>query len=247
MTIAGKTALITGASRGIGREIAATFAEAGANLFLAYQSTPMDETLKLISERNSGCKVETFKGDVSNSEVADAAVKECVEKFGTVDILINNAGITRDGLLIRMKDSDWDDVININLKGAFNLVRAVSKVMLKKRTGKIVNIGSVVGSMGNAGQVNYSASKSGLEGLTKSVARELASRNIQANLIAPGYISTDMTDKLDDKARDAILVGIPAGKLGKPEDVAQAALFLASTASDYVTGNVLHVNGGMYM
>ncbi|MDH5543796.1 MAG: 3-oxoacyl-[acyl-carrier-protein] reductase [Nitrospinota bacterium] len=245
--ITGKTALITGASRGIGREIAATFAEAGANLFLAYQSTPMDETLKLVAERKNGCKVETFKGDVSDSGVADAAVKECVEKFGTIDILVNNAGVTRDGLLIRMKDSDWDDVININLKGAFNLVRAVSKIMLKKRTGKIINIGSVVGSMGNAGQVNYSASKAGLEGLTKSVARELASRNIQANLIAPGYISTDMTDKLDDKARDAILGGIPAGKLGKPEDVAKAALFLASEASDYITGNVLHVNGGMYM
>lgn len=242
----GKTALITGASRGIGREIAVAFAENGANLFLTYNSTPMDETLKAVGDAGGG-ETATFKGNVAESGASESAVAECKEKFGGVDILINNAGITRDGLLMRMKDDDWDAVLNTNLKGAFSMVRAVSKVMIKKRAGKIINVGSVVGSMGNAGQVNYAASKAGLIGLTKSVARELASRNVQVNLIAPGYIGTDMTDALDDKAKEAIMQGIPAGKLGTPRDVANSALFLASSNSDYITGHVLHVNGGMYM
>ena len=243
----GKTALITGASRGIGREIAVAFAENGANLFLTYNSTPMDETLKAVADADGGGEVITFKGNVTESDASDAAVAECKEKFGGVDILINNAGITRDGLLMRMKDADWDDVINTNLKGAFSMVRAVSKVMIKKRAGKIINIGSVVGSMGNAGQVNYAASKAGLIGITKAVARELASRNVQVNLIAPGYIETDMTDAMDDKAKDAITQSIPAGRLGATRDIANSALFLASSNSDYITGHVLHVNGGMYM
>ena len=241
----GKCALITGASRGIGRELAVAFAGAGANLFLTYKNTPLDDTIKAIAGHK--VEVEPCKADVANPEEASAAVKACVEKFGGLDILVNNAGITKDGLLMRMKDSDWDDVINTNLKGAFNMIRAASRTMIKKRAGKVINIGSVVGSTGNAGQVNYSASKAGLIGLTKAVARELAARNIQANLIAPGYILTDMTEALDEKAKNAIIENIPSGKLGTPGDVAGAALFLASNASDYITGQVLQVNGGLYM
>ena len=244
-TLEGKVALITGAARGIGREIASAFAKAGAKLFLTYNSTPLDGTLELISEH--AVEIDSFKADVSDPDSATAAVKACVEKFGGIGILVNNAGVTRDGLLMRMKDSDWDAVINTNLKGAFNLIRAASRTMIKKRAGKMINIGSVVGSTGNPGQANYAASKAGLEGLTKAVARELASRNIQANLIAPGFIVSDMTEALDEKARNAIIESIPLGRLGKPEDVADAALFLASSASDYITGHVLHVNGGLYM
>ena len=241
----GKVALITGSARGIGQQIAATFAKAGADLFLTYNNTKLDATLELVSEHS--VDVDSFKADVANSEEAAATVKACVEKFGRIDILINNAGVTRDGLLMRMKDSDWDDVINTNLKGAFNLIRAASRTMIKKRAGKIINIGSVVGSIGNPGQANYAASKAGLEGLTKAVAKELAGRNIQANLIAPGFIVSDMTEALEEKARNAIIENIPLRRLGKPEDVADAALFLASSASSYITGHVLHVNGGLYM
>ena len=241
----GKCALITGGSRGIGRELAVAFAGAGVNLFLTYRNTPLDDTIKSLADYK--VEVESFKADVAVPEEASAAVKACVEKFGGLDILVNNAGITKDGLLMRMKDSDWDDVINTNLKGAFNMIRAASRTMIKKRAGKVITIGSVVGSTGNAGQVNYSASKAGLIGLTKAVARELAARNVQANLIAPGYILTDMTKALDEKAKNAIIENIPSGKLGTPGDVAGAALFLASSASDYITGQVLHVNGGLYM
>ena len=241
----GKTALVTGSARGIGQQISAAFAKAGANLFLTYNNTPLDETTKILSEYS--IQIDSFKADVSDSDGAASAIKACVEKFGQIDILVNNAGITRDGLLMRMKNSDWDDVINTNLKGAFNMIRAASRPMIKKRTGKIINIGSVVGTTGNPGQANYSASKAGLEGLTKAVARELAGRNIQANLIAPGFIVSDMTEALEEKARNAIIENIPLRRLGKPEDVAEAALFLASSASDYITGHVLHVNGGLYM
>jgi len=244
-SLAGKTALITGAARGIGREMAIAFAEEGADLFLTYARTPLDDTLSAVSPL--GAKVETFKADVAKTAEADSAVKECVSKFGGLDILVNNAGITRDGLLMRMKESDWDDVIDTNLKGAFNMIRAATKTMIKKRAGKIINIGSVVGSMGNAGQANYAASKAGLVGLTKAVAKELASRNVQVNLIAPGYIVTDMTDQLDEKAKNAIMEGIPLKRLGSVRDVANAALFMSTPASDYITGHVLHVNGGLYM
>ncbi len=245
MTIKGKTVFITGASRGIGRELAVAYAKGGANLFITYNSTPPKDTLLAISEH--GAEAQAVKLDVSDSSAVDEAVKSCVERFGTVDVLVNNAGITKDGLLIRMKESDWDDVIDANLKGAFNMMKSVSKIMIKKRVGKIVNIGSIVGSMGNPGQANYSASKAGLIGLTKSVARELASRNIQVNLVAPGYIETDMTDELNEKQKETILESIPLKKLGTTADVANSVLFLSSSASDYITGHVLHVNGGMYM
>ncbi len=243
--LSGKVALVTGSARGIGKAIAEEFAGAGAKLFLTYNRTPLDETLKTLSE--CGAETSSMMADVSNSEQAAGAVKACVEKFGGVDILVNNAGVTKDGLIMRMKDADWDSVINTNLKGAFNVIRAASKYLIKKRAGKVINIGSVVGATGNAGQSNYAASKAGMVGLTKAVAREFGSRNIQVNLIAPGYISTDMTDALDEKAKKALTDSIPLKRLGMPSDVAASALFLASPASDYITGSVLHVNGGIYM
>ncbi len=245
MTFKGKTVFITGASRGIGRELAVAFAEAGANLFITYNRTAPEDTLARLSALDAD--VEAVQLDVADSTAAADAVRKCAERFGTVDVLINNAGVTKDGLLMRMKDEDWDAVMDTNLKGTFNMVKAAVKIMIKKRAGKIINIGSVIGSMGNAGQANYSASKAGLSGLTKSAARELAPRNIQVNLIAPGYISTDMTEALDDGTKNAILAMIPMKKLGTPRDVANAALFLASSASDYITGQEIHVNGGMYM
>jgi len=245
MTLKGKIVLITGASRGIGREFAVAFAEAGAGLFITYNRTAPEDTLARLSALDAD--VEAVRLDVADSTAAADAVSGCVKRFGTVDVLINNAGVTRDGLLMRMKDEDWNTVMDTNLKGAFNMIKAAVRVMIKKRAGKIINIGSVIGSMGNAGQANYSASKAGLSGLTKSAARELAPRNIQVNLIAPGYISTDMTEALDDGTKNAILAMIPMKKLGTPRDVANAALFLASPAADYITGQEIHVNGGMYM
>ncbi len=220
-------------------------AEAGANVYLTYNSSPADETLKCVLEQ--GVQGISAKLDVSKSEEADAAVKQCVEKLGGIDILVNNAGITKDGLLMRMKDADWDAVLDTNLKGAFNMIRAASRPMMKKHYGRIINIGSVVGSTGNPGQANYSASKSGLIGLSKAVARELASRNILVNVVAPGYIITEMTDVLGDDVKNSILGGIPLKKFGTVRDVANATVFLASDASSYITGQVLHVNGGLYM
>ncbi|MBI3580517.1 MAG: 3-oxoacyl-[acyl-carrier-protein] reductase [Nitrospinae bacterium] len=244
-TLGGKTALITGGSRGIGLEIVAAFAEAGANVFLTYNNTAPDEALRRARAFGAGCVAARL--DVSKTDEADAAVKQCVEKFGGVDVLVNNAGITRDGLLMRMKDEDWDAVMYTNLKGAFNMMRAASRPMMKKRFGRIINVGSVVGSSGNPGQANYCASKAGLIGLTKSAARELASRNILVNVVAPGFITTDMTDALAEDAKKALLDSIPLGRFGAGKDVAGAALFLASDAAGYVTGQVLHVNGGLYM
>ncbi|MBI5178625.1 MAG: 3-oxoacyl-[acyl-carrier-protein] reductase [Nitrospinae bacterium] len=244
-TLSGKTALVTGASRGIGQDIAVACAEAGANVFLTYHNTPADQTVQLAHAH--GTAVHAVKADVSKSEEADAAVKQCVEKFGGVDILVNNAGITKDGLLMRMKDADWDAVMDTNLKGAFNMIRAVSRPMMKKRAGRIVNIGSVVGSSGNPGQANYAASKAGLIGLTMAVARELASRDILVNVVSPGYIVTDMTDVLGEEVKKSILAGIPLGRFGSARDISNAVLFLASDAGGYITGQVLHVNGGLYM
>lgn len=244
-TLSGKVALVTGASRGIGREIAVTLAEAGADVFITYNANPADGVLAAI--RAHGVRGEQAQLNVTDGARCDAVVKECTEKLGGVDILVNNAGITKDGLLMRMKDADWDEVLDTNLKGAFNMTRAVSRPMMKKHAGRIINIGSVVGAIGNAGQANYAASKAGQEGLTKAVAKELASRNILVNLIAPGYIVTEMTDVLGDDVKKAVLEGIPVKRFGSTRDVANAVVFLASGAADYITGQVLHVNGGMYM
>jgi len=241
-----QVAIVTGASRGIGRCIALALAEEGAKLVVSARSE--DALAKLVDEiKTAGGEAVAVSADVAKSEDADNLVAAAIDNFGRVDILVNNAGITRDGLLLRMKDEDWDAVLETNLKGAFVCTRAVSKVMSKQRYGRIINISSVVGEMGNPGQANYSASKAGLIGLTKSNAKELARRNITVNAITPGYIVTDMTDEMGDKAKDELSSQIPLGRLGESDDVAQAVLFLASKGAGYITGQTLGVNGGMYM
>ncbi|MBT0665797.1 3-oxoacyl-[acyl-carrier-protein] reductase [Geobacter pelophilus] len=242
----GKIALITGASRGIGRSISLALAAQGAkivavDLDLAATEVVVEELKQL------GAEAIAVQGNVTVAEDAEKMVDAAVAKFGRVDILVNNAGITRDGLLLRMKDEDWDAVLTVNLKGAFLCTRAVSKVMTKQRSGRIINIASIVGQMGNAGQANYCASKAGLIGLTKSNARELAKRNITVNAVAPGFIATAMTDALSEKVRGELTAQIPLERLGSPEDIANAVVFLAAENSGYITGQVIAVNGGMYM
>jgi 3-oxoacyl-[acyl-carrier protein] reductase len=241
-----KVAIVTGASRGIGRSIALALAGQGAKVVASARGAEALEGL-IAEIRSLGGEAEPVVGDVSVEADANSLVERAVAVYGRVDILVNNAGITRDGLLLRMKNEDWDAVLDTNLKGAFLCIRAVTKVMSKQRSGRIINISSVVGEMGNAGQANYCASKAGLLGLTKSVARELARRNVTVNAITPGFIVTDMTEGMTDKAREAMTEQIPLGRLGKAEDVANAVLFLASDQSAYISGQVLGVNGGMYM
>jgi len=241
-----KVVVITGASRGIGREIALKFAGQGACVVLSARG---EQSVAEFAEdiRSGGGQALAVKGDVANGDDVDHLFALAVESYGRVDILVNNAGITRDGLLMRMKDEDWDAVLDTNLKGAFLCTRAAVKLMSKQKYGRIVNISSVVGEMGNAGQANYSASKAGLLGLTKSVARELARRNVTVNAITPGFIETDMTEALPQKTRESLQAQIPMGTFGKPSDIAQAVLFFSSDATAYITGQVLGVNGGMYM
>ena len=238
-----KTVVITGSSRGIGRGIALQFAKEGANIVLnARKEIPQE----LIDEIEAfGVKTHVVLGDVQHMDDAKRLVTEAKEVFGSVDVLINNAGITRDMLLMRMKEEEFDSVINVNLKGTFNTTQQVSSIMLKQRSGAIINLSSVVGLTGNAGQANYAASKAGVIGLTKSVARELASRGITCNAIAPGFIETDMTEVLSDKVKEATIGQIPLKKLGQVEDVARAAVFLAT--NKYITGQVINVDGGMVM
>lgn len=241
-----KVAVITGASRGIGRSIALALAAQGATIV----AVDMDQasTDAVVAElQAAGGKALAVVANVTVSGDADRMIDAAIETFGRVDILVNNAGITRDGLLMRMKDEEWDAVLNVNLKGAFLCTRAAFKVMSKQRYGRIVNIASVVGQMGNAGQANYCASKAGLIGLTKSNAREMAKRNITVNAVAPGFIATAMTDALSDKVRADLTAQIPLERLGSADDIANAVVFLASEASGYITGHVLAVNGGMYM
>lgn len=242
----GKVAVITGASRGIGRSIALALAGQGAIIV----AVDMDQaaTEAVVAElQASGAKALAVVGNVTVPADTERMIDTAMEAFGRVDILVNNAGITRDGLLMRMKDEDWDAVLNVNLKGAFLCTRAAFKVMSKQRYGRIINIASIVGQMGNAGQANYCASKAGLIGLTKSNARELAKRNITVNAVAPGFIATAMTDALSEKVREELTSQIPLERLGSADDIANAVLFLASEASGYITGHVLAVNGGMYM
>jgi 3-oxoacyl-[acyl-carrier protein] reductase len=241
-----KNALITGSGRGIGREIALLLAKAGANIGVC----DMDlESAKVVASEieSLGRKTIALKADVSKSSDVQAIFTTFMETFGTIDILVNNAGITRDGLLLRMKEEDWDLVLSINLKSAFLCCKEAAKHMLKARKGKIVNISSIVGISGNAAQANYSASKAGLIGLTKTLAKEFALKNIQVNAIAPGFIQTPMTEKLSPEAKEKLLMEIPMRQLGFPRDVANAALFLSSSFSDYVTGHVLAVDGGRSM
>lgn len=241
-----KVAAITGASRGIGRSIALILAGEGAKIVASARNSA--ELEKLVAEiKERGGEAIAVAGDVAVTADADRLVDAAVAAYGRLDILVNNAGITRDGLLLRMKDEDWDAVLNVNLKGAFLCTRAAAKVMSKQRYGRIINISSVVGEMGNAGQANYCASKAGLLGLTKSVARELARRNVTVNAVTPGFIVTDMTEALPEKTREELASQIPLGRLGDAEDIAHAVLFLASDGAGYVTGQVLGVNGGMYM
>lgn len=242
-----KVALVTGGSRGIGRAIAIALAEKGAKVAINYagREDAANETVSII-QKNGGEAI-AIKANVADYEEVEQMVKRVVETFGSLDILVNNAGITRDNLILRMKESDWDDVINTNLKGVFNCTKAVTRQMMKQRGGRIINISSVVGVAGNAGQANYVAAKAGVIGLTKTTAKELASRNITVNAIAPGFIETEMTDALGDDLKQEMLKQIPLGSFGQPEDVANVVLFLASDASRYITGQTIHVDGGMVM
>jgi 3-oxoacyl-[acyl-carrier protein] reductase len=241
----GKVALITGASRGIGKAIAIAFAQQGASI--AFTDMRRDEIMEATEREIQaiGVKVIGYASDASSFDDSERAVDEIAKEFGRIDILVNNAGITRDNLLMRMTEADWDLVIKVNLKSVFNLTKAVQKYMLKQRSGSIINMSSVVGVNGNGGQSNYSASKAGLIGFTKSIAQELGSRNIRCNAIAPGYIETEMTAKLSEEVRTQWAQQIPLRRGGKPEDVAQACVFFASDLSGYVTGQVLSVCGGM--
>lgn len=241
--LTGKSALVTGASGGIGAEIARALHARGATVGLS--GTRVDPLQSLADEL--GTRAHVLPCNLSDAEAVDALPKQAIEAMGALDILVNNAGITRDGLLMRMRDDDWDDVINVNLTSTMRLCRGVLRGMLKSRWGRIINIGSVVGVTGNPGQVNYSASKAGVIGLSKSLAQEVANRGVTVNVIAPGFIETAMTDKLNDDQKGAILGGIPAGRMGSPSEIASAAVYLASPEAAYVTGNTLHVNGGMAM
>ncbi len=241
-----RVAIITGASRGIGRSIALALAAQSAKIVAV--DLDLAATEAFVAElKASGAEAIAVQGNVTAAEDVDNMVNAAKEAFGQIDILVNNAGITKDALLLRMKDSDWDAVLTVNLKGAFLCTKAVAKVMSKQRSGRIINIASVVGQMGNAGQANYCASKAGLMGLTKSNARELAKRNVTVNAVAPGFIATDMTDALPEEKRQELAAQIPLERLGSADDIANAVLFLASDTSGYITGQVLAVNGGMYM
>ena len=245
--LTGKVALVTGASRGIGRAIALKLSDAGAKVAINFAgNVEKAEGVKAEIESRGGAAM-LVQGKVDNFEVVTEIVKKVFENWGTVDILVNNAGITRDDLLLKMSESEFDEVIATNLKGVFNCTKAVTKLMMKQRSGKIVNMTSVVGLIGNAGQTNYAASKAGVIGFTKSAAKELAARGITVNAIAPGFIATDMTDKLPDKIKEESLKQIPLGKYGTPEDVANLAAFLVSEQAAYITGQVINVDGGMVM
>ncbi|MBC2580935.1 3-oxoacyl-[acyl-carrier-protein] reductase [Clostridium sp. DJ247] len=243
----GKTAIVTGASRGIGKAIALKLAELGANIVLNYRNDAKSVEEVITQVEALGSKAVAVQGDVGVFAEAETIIKKAVETFGTLDILVNNAGITKDGLILRMKEEDFDKVIQVNLKGAFNCIRHATPIMVKQKGGKIVNLSSVVGVTGNAGQINYSAAKAGIIGVTKSAAKELASRGINVNAVAPGYIQTDMTEVLSDKVKEATLGNIPFKRFGTAEDVANIVVFLCSPASDYITGQVINVDGGMVM
>lgn len=245
--LSGKTALVTGASRGIGRAIALELAAAGADVAVNYAGSEEAAAAVAREIEGMGRRAITIKADVGNASEAEQMVSQTIEAFGHIDILVNNAGITRDNLIMRMKEEEFDQVINTNLKGVFNCIKAVTRPMMKQRSGRIINISSVVGALGNPGQANYVAAKAGVIGLTKASARELASRGITVNAVAPGFIATDMTDKLSDEQKGALLPQIPLGRMGGPEEIARVVRFLASEDASYLTGQTLHVDGGMYM
>ncbi|RST75458.1 3-oxoacyl-[acyl-carrier-protein] reductase [Siminovitchia acidinfaciens] len=247
MKLEGKVALVTGASRGIGRATALALAEAGADVVVNYAGST-DKANEVVEKIKSlGREAIAYQCNVSDSDAVQAMVKDTIAKFGKLDILVNNAGITRDNLLMRMKENEWDDVIDTNLKGVFLCTKAVTRQMMKQRSGRIINVASIVGVIGNPGQANYVAAKAGVIGLTKSTARELASRGITVNAVAPGFITTDMTDQLTEEQKEAMLQQIPLDRFGQASDIAGTVLFLASDDANYITGQTIHVDGGMVM
>lgn len=245
MSLKSKVALVTGGSRGIGREIALELAKTGVDIAITYVNNLEKASIVIEEIISYGVRAIAIQANVSIEEDVTNMIKTIEKELGSVDILVNNAGVTKDNLLIRMKEDEWDEVMNVNLKGTFLCTKAVSRSMMKKRYGKIINITSVVGIMGNAGQGNYSASKAGVIGFTKSMAKELASRGIRVNAIAPGFIETDMTESLNDEIKEAMINAIPLNSFGSPKDIANVVIFLASENSDYITGQVISVDGGM--
>jgi 3-oxoacyl-[acyl-carrier protein] reductase len=244
--LTGKTVLVTGGTRGIGRAIVEAFAEAGARVAFTYRSSTDEAETLVEALEKQGTEALSLQGDVADFDVAQSHVDAVLDRFDALDILINNAGITRDGLMLRLQEEDWDAVLDTNLKGVFNFSKAAYRPMMRSG-GAIVNISSVVGTTGNAGQTNYAASKAGIVGFSKSLAKELGSRDVTVNVVAPGYVQTDMTDELGDDTRETILDAVPLDRLAEPSEIADAVLFLASPAADYITGHVLHVNGGLSM
>ena len=245
LNLKGKNALVTGGTRGIGRSVVDVLSRAGANVAFTFRSST-DEADSLRKEIEArGVMGLAIQGDAADFDAAEVAVQSVLEAWGTLDVLVNNAGITRDGLLLRSREEDWDAVIGTNLKSVFNFCKAAYRPMMKQRRGKIINMSSVVGVVGNAGQTNYAASKAGIIGFSKSLAKELGSRGVTVNVVAPGYVDTDMTRSMPDAAKEAMLSDVPLGRSASPEDVAAAVVFLASSAADYITGHVLHVDGGL--
>jgi 3-oxoacyl-[acyl-carrier protein] reductase len=247
LSLAGKHVLVTGGTRGIGRAIVLALARSGADVAFTYRSSTEEADSLRREVEGLGVSALAIQSDAGDFNAADETVQGVVDAWGTLDVLVNNAGITRDGLLLRTKEEDWDAVIGTNLKSVFNFCKAAYRTMMKQRSGKIVNMSSVVGVSGNAGQTNYAASKAGIIGFSKSLAKELGSRGITVNVVAPGYVDTDMTRSMSDAAREAMLADVPLGRPATPEDVAASVVFLSSSAADYVTGHVLHVDGGLAM
>ena len=245
-SLEGKTAIITGASRGIGKSIAIKLAKCGAKISLVARNQSDLSTVQEIINKSGG-ESQYLIGDVSNFESFSSIITQTIEKWENVDILVNNAGITQDNLILRMKEDEWNNVMNINLKGCYNGIKAVTRPMIKNKSGRIINITSVIGQIGNVGQSNYAASKAGIMGLTKSIAQELGSRNITINAVSPGYIETDLTDQLNNNLKEKLKTSIPLGRLGKPEDVANLVCFLSSDEAAYITGQTFNVDGGMVM
>lgn len=245
--LSGKSILVTGGSRGIGRSIVESLAGAGARVAFTFRSSREDADALKQQLEGDGTECLSFQGDVSEMASAEEAVSSVVEAWGSIDVLINNAGITRDGLMLRMNEGDWDAVMNTNLKSVFNFCKAAYRPMMKQRAGKIINLSSIVGVIGNPGQTNYAASKAGIIGFSKSLAKELGARGVTVNVVAPGYVETDMTAQLGDAAREAMMNAVVLKRAASPEDVANAVHFLASPAADYITGHVLHVDGGLAM